>query len=50
MTEDTKQFIIKALVAGAILLVLYFIFSPYQTCVRDTGSDWVSYCTENTSW
>ena len=37
MTEDTKQFVIKALVAGAILLVLYFVASPYQNCLRTEG-------------
>ena len=50
MPEDTKQFIIKALTVGAIILVLYFVFSPYQTCMRDTDGDYLSFCTQNTSW
>jgi hypothetical protein len=34
MDEQTKQFVIKILVAGAIVLGLYFIISPYQNCAR----------------
>jgi hypothetical protein len=34
MNEETKQFVIKLLVAGAVVLGLYFIASPYQNCVR----------------
>jgi hypothetical protein len=50
MTEDTKQFIIKVLVAGVVIVALYFVFSPYQTCMRDTDGDYLSFCTQNTSW
>ena len=35
MTEDTKQFVIKVLTVGAVLVVLYFIFSPYRNCLRE---------------
>jgi hypothetical protein len=45
MTEDTKQFVIKILVVGAVVLVLYFIFSPYQSCMRTAQG--VMTCTEH---
>ena len=48
MTEDTKQFIIKVLVAGVVIVVLYFVFSPYQNCVRI--GDAKAACMINTSW
>ena len=37
MTEDTKQFIIKVLVAGVVIVALYFVASPYQNCLRTEG-------------
>ena len=40
MNEETKQFVIKLLVAGAIVLVLYFTMSPYQNCVRQETAYW----------
>ncbi len=48
MPEDTKQFIIKALTVGAIILVLYFVFSPYQNCVRRGIS--ARACLTRTAW
>ena len=51
MTEDTKQFVIKVLVAGVVIVALYFLFSPYRNCMRTLQrSDVNPYCTENTSW
>ena len=51
MPKDTKQFIIKVLVVGAVLLVLYFVFSPYRNCMRATRSVTpMRYCMERTSW
>jgi len=59
MTEDTKQFIIKVLVAGAVLLVLYFVFSPYRNCMRGqqsyieesgSASESIVFCAANTNW
>ena len=41
MNEETKQFVIKLLVAGAVVLGLYFIASPYQNCVR-TEMGWAT--------
>ena len=40
MDEQTKQFVIKMLVAGAVVLGLYFITSPYQNCVRQEMAWW----------
>ena len=37
MTENTKQFLIKVLLVGAVVLVLYFVASPYQNCLRTEG-------------
>jgi hypothetical protein len=59
MTEDTKQFIIKALSLGAVLLVLYFVFSPYRNCMKGqqsyieesgSASESIVYCAANTDW
>ena len=38
MSEDTKQFGIKVLMVGAVVLVLYFVFSPYRNCVRGVAA------------
>ena len=54
MTEDTKQFIITVLVAGVVIVALYFLFSPYRICTRaftDPSSvSAVAGCIEETSW
>ena len=54
MTEDTKQFIIKVLVAGVVIVALYFLFSPYRVCMRTpfraVGEPRVITCIDNTSW
>ena len=41
---------IKALSLGAVLLVLYFIFSPYRNCLREFGDDEVGGCLRATPW
>ena len=38
MSVGTVQFIIKALVAGLVIITVYFVISPYQNCVR-AGND-----------
>ena len=54
MTEDTKQFIIKVLVAGVVIVALYFLFSPYRICTRgftDPSSvSAIAGCIAETSW
>jgi len=40
-------------IGAAVLVVLYFIFSPYQNCVRSIPNASASakfQCTKNTSW
>jgi len=49
MTEDTKQFIIKFLVICGVISALYFVFSPYQNCMRSSGES-PAYCDATTSW
>jgi len=58
MTEDTKQFITKALVAGVVIVALYFVASPYRNCMRgysrsdvettELGTEEI--CREETNW
>ena len=36
------------LIGGKVVLILYFIMSPYQNCKRDGRSG--SYCIRMTSW
>ena len=55
MTEDTKQFIIKALVAGVVIVALYFVASPYRNCLRSYDNDdsrlvLERLCREDTNW
>ena len=57
MTEDTKQFVIKVLVVGVVIVALYFLFSPYRTCMRRSIADSPTAaaldsfsCMGNTSW
>ena len=58
MTEDTKKFIIKALVAGAVIVALYLVVSPYQNCMRGYSRSDVEttelrteeLCREETNW
>ena len=51
---DILKFIIKALVVGVVLVVLYMLFSPYQNCLASySGSDLpgiVPFCLERTNW
>ena len=35
------------LLGGAVVLILYFVMSPYQNCKRDSGS---SFCMKYTTW
>jgi len=56
MTEDTEQFLIKFLAVGAVIVALYFAFSPYRTCMRNNtdNADLLfvaqTYCNATTSW
>ena len=35
--------------AGIVILILYFILSPYQICKRESTMT-INYCIVNTSW
>jgi hypothetical protein len=37
------------LIAGATILVLYFVMSPYQNCKRDTSRS-AAGCIHETTW
>jgi len=40
-------------IVGAVFVaavILYFLISPYQNCVREFGSDGRNYCFKNTAW
>ena len=52
ITEDTTQFIIKALTVGVVIVILYFIISPYHTCMRggDVSSRVFCWVDTNISW
>ena len=36
--------------AGIVILILYFIISPYQICMRDNPERTSYYCQGRTSW
>jgi len=44
-----KKFIIRAVVVAFLIVVCYYIFSPYQNCIR-TGSFQDYQCVRMTSW
>jgi predicted negative regulator of RcsB-dependent stress response len=46
--KGEKKFIIRAVIVALLLIVGYYIFSPYQNCVRNGMSEFQ--CTRNTSW
>ena len=50
---SNKDFAIKALVIGAILIVFYLMFSPYRDCMKESGRAGPASalrCAEATSW
>ncbi len=42
--------ITKVVAAIIVVVALYYLISPYQNCLRDTGSHRASYCVRSTSW
>jgi len=50
---DNKDFLKSPLFliisAGIVILILYFIMSPYQICKRETDMQH-KYCIGNTNW
>ena len=51
---DILKFTIKALIAGAVIVALYYVVSPYQNCWRDRGDsdDLINQrvCRTETNW
>ena len=48
MEEKDKKNLIKIGIAIVIVLALYYVFSPYQNCMR--AEDFSSWCTQATQW
>ena len=46
--KSDKRFYVRLGVAAIILIVLYFIFSPYQNCVRAGKTE--AFCVMQTGW
>ena len=44
-----KEFILKILIAAVAILILYYVMSPYQNCLREDHQN-KKYCTSHTSW
>lgn len=52
---DNKTFFIRVGVIAALILLLYFVFSPYQNCLRALPYPaervrQIAWCGEKTSW
>jgi hypothetical protein len=53
MDENFKKKLILIAVISGVILVLYYIMSPYQNCIREfkrTGSTHYVWCSAKTSW
>ena len=59
MDEQTKQFLIKVIVAGVVVYALYMLMSPLQQCKRnllaidrysDNEDRVVQICLSETTW
>jgi hypothetical protein len=48
--NDEKNFYKRVGVIAVLLIIGYYIFSPYQNCVRDMGVDESAFCTLRTGW
>jgi hypothetical protein len=50
--KDMKDFLIKLGVVFVLLLVIYYITSPYQNCIRDEKVDYFTsdFCYDVTNW
>lgn len=46
--QSDKKFYTRALVISLLLIMGYFIFSPYQNCIREGG--YKGSCVRFTSW
>ncbi len=46
--KSDKKFLIRVVVIAILLVVGYYLFSPFQNCMRNMGSH--SFCVKNTGW
>lgn len=46
-----NEYLRKVVIVVAAIVVVYFVVSPYQNCMRDgPGSRPAAWCSRNTSW
>ena len=43
-----NNFLFRVFAVAITILVLYFVISPYQNCIRTVPNE--PWCTRNTSW
>jgi len=48
MFEKAKWFVVALLALTGTVLLLYFVMSPYQNCMRTVGDDFL--CINYTNW
>lgn len=48
--KSDKKFFIRIAVVSVLIVIGYYIFSPYQNCVRAQGEDSEAWCMTKTSW
>ena len=53
MDNDLIKFLIKVVLLSTLVLILYFVISPYQNCLRivdDPESNMKFECVKETGW
>ena len=48
--ELLKSPLLLIIATGIVIVILYFIMSPYQICISEYGNDEVLLCQRYTSW
>jgi|LakMenE18May11ns_1017448.scaffolds.fasta_scaffold8035947_1 Ni,Fe-hydrogenase I cytochrome b subunit len=48
--KSDKKFFIRIAVVSVLIVIGYYLFSPYQNCVRSQGEDSEGWCMTKTSW
>ena len=46
--KSDKRFYVRLGVVAVVVVILYYLFSPYQNCIRDGRAP--GFCVINTSW
>ena len=44
----TESFLFRLIAVAITILVIYFVMSPYQNCMKEKGS--AGFCTRETGW